>query len=79
MVNQVVVELPVVLEVKHPEGVVAVGLHKIHSVAILVGLVDIGNGVRLAEGVKQVSAKGEHRVVDAQCRKNGQVQVGLLG
>ena len=79
VVNEVVVELTVTLDVEHANGVVAVGLHKIHTVAILVGLVDIGNSVRLAEGIEYIPAKRKHSVIDAQCRQDGYVEVGLLG
>lgn len=79
VVNEVVVELTVTLNVEHANGVVTVGLHKIHSVAVLVGLVDIGDGIRLAEGIEYIPAKGKHSVIDAQCRQDRQVEVGLLG
>ena len=79
VVDQVVVELTVALDVEHANGVVAIGLHKIHSVAVLVGLVDIGDGIRLAEGIEYIPAKRKHSVIDAQCRQDGYVEVGLLG
>lgn len=65
VVDQVVIELTVTLNVKYANGVVAVELYKVHSVAVLVGLVDIGDGIRLAEGIEYIPAKGKHSIVDA--------------
>lgn len=65
VVDQVVIELTVALNVKYANGVVAVELHEIHTVAVLVGLVDIGDGIRLAEGIEYIPAKGKHSIVDA--------------
>ena len=78
VVNEVVVELTVTLDVEHANGVFAVRLDKIHPIAVLVGLVDVGDGARLAEGVEHVATEREHWIVNAECREDGKVEINLL-
>ena len=78
VVDQVVVDQPIAPDVEYANGVVAIALNQILSVAILIGLVDIGNTVRRTDRVEQVAAKGKYGVVDTKCRRDGYVKVDLL-
>ena len=78
MTHEVLIQSRVGLDVEDADGIVAVGLDQVMPIAILVGLVEVGDEGRLREGIEDVTPEGEHRVVDAQCGEDGDVQVGLL-
>lgn len=78
-IHEVVVQQAVLLEVEDANGVFTVGLNEVLPVAVLVGQVDIGNERGIGEGVEHVASKGEHRVVYAEGRKDGDIHVDLLG
>lgn len=78
-IDKVVFQLPVIYDVKNADRVFAIRLNQIMTVAVLVGLVDVGDEAGLTQRIKHITAKRKHRVIHPQSRKDGQIQVNLLG